>query len=246
MVRPSRAAASAAHTVRRRTLGSFPTRSVGKAASELRADQSPRIHPPAAAAKPPHIATVAKARRFTAERDRGRKAEIEGHLVRVLQAAGPSKIHDVKALASILYGSDVRLEDRHLKNARRWAQRLQRLGYPLVNVDEAGRLLSRIDAVKRSRSSRRLLYRFDGDSCWAIRAVEDLKQSTVAEGLVALEACTPPPVFFEQLVHLQERLLDTVNPDAYAAARAGFDAAMTVYSRHRLSAAVRLGSCRPG
>jgi len=189
---------------------------------------------------------VAKAQRFTAERDRGRKAEIEGHLVRVLQAAGPSKIHDVKSIASILFGPDARLEDRHLKNARRWAQRLQRLGYPLVNVDESGRLLSRIDAAERSRSSRRSLYRFDGDSCWALHAVGDLKRSTVAEGLVALEACTPPQVFFEQLVHLQEVLLDAVNPDAYAAAHAGFDAALAIHNGQRRSVAVRLGSCRPG
>jgi len=52
-------------------------------------------------------------------------------------------------------------------------------------------------------------------------------------------------VFFEQLVHLQEVLLGTVTTGAYAAAHAGFDAAMAIYNGPRRSAAVRLRSCRP-
>jgi len=186
-----------------------------------------------------------RVRRHTRESDRGRSAEDERHLVRMLKERGAEAVYDVRDLARLLYGIDGAPLPRHIRAARRWADRLQRLAYPLVDVDDEGRILAENELAGRRRSGRRRLFRFDPTGRWAQESLVDLERPVVADALIALEESIPPPVFLEQLAVLQETVRATLSLEEYRAAQARYDAAKAVHARHRQSVATRSSSCRP-
>lgn len=84
-----------------------------------------------------------------------------GHVVACLQKAGPRAVHTVRSVATMMYGDDCILENRHISAARRMVDKIIKFGLPLTPCDEDAVAIGTGAAKARGKSGGLGQWRYD-------------------------------------------------------------------------------------
>jgi hypothetical protein len=165
--------------------------------------------------------------RHTREADRGDAAETERLVEDTLAKAGPEAVHTVRSLATVIYGKDATLEERHRRATRRLVTRLQKRGVPIVPCDDNGKLLSDEEADSRARQGRICMWRCYADGRVTRELLEEAEsRNSLADGLVALEFSLGSDVFCEPRERMLKSLRSLVSTQEYEQSRQRYSAAL--------------------